>query len=166
MRSSTKIPARCAARICCDSRWVERLFQQCLCVARGHYCNGAGSAAIQAALIRVDSSLDIIDSLFPEIICMRILRPYPKESSPMPPQPQERRSTLLAPRGGFIVPGGRFREIYYWDTYWVVLGLLSVGMRESAMAMCNVLLDQVRGVAACLPCAPYKLGLIMRHSHP
>jgi len=74
---------------------------------------------------------------------MRILRPYPKESSPMPPQPQERRSTLLAPRGGFIVPGGRFREIYYWDTYWVVLGLLSVGMRESAMAMCNVLLDQV-----------------------
>lgn len=24
----------------------------------------------------------------------------------------------------FIVPGGRFREYYYWDTYWIVLGLL------------------------------------------
>lgn len=23
-----------------------------------------------------------------------------------------------------IVPGGRFREFYYWDTYWVILGLL------------------------------------------
>ncbi|MFH4981787.1 hypothetical protein AB6A40_008496 [Gnathostoma spinigerum] len=25
----------------------------------------------------------------------------------------------------FIIPGGRFREYYYWDTYWVVKGLLA-----------------------------------------
>lgn len=24
----------------------------------------------------------------------------------------------------FVVPGGRFREFYYWDTYWIVKGLL------------------------------------------
>lgn len=24
----------------------------------------------------------------------------------------------------FIVPGGRFREFYYWDSYWITLGLL------------------------------------------
>lgn len=23
-----------------------------------------------------------------------------------------------------IVPGGRFREVYYWDTYWIIRGLL------------------------------------------
>lgn len=23
-----------------------------------------------------------------------------------------------------IVPGGRFREFYYWDSYWIVKGLL------------------------------------------
>jgi len=23
-----------------------------------------------------------------------------------------------------IVPGGRFREFYYWDSYWIVKGLI------------------------------------------
>lgn len=23
-----------------------------------------------------------------------------------------------------IVPGGRFREFYYWDSYWIIRGLL------------------------------------------
>ena len=40
------------------------------------------------------------------------------------------RTTLPLPRL-FVVPGSRFREIYYWD-YWVVLGLLAVDMRETA----------------------------------
>ena len=42
------------------------------------------------------------------------------------------RTTLLPCVHGFVVPGGRFREAYYWDTYWVVLGLLSVGMTQTA----------------------------------
>ncbi len=29
---------------------------------------------------------------------------------------------------GFIVPGGRFREFYYWDTYWIVRALLCFDM--------------------------------------
>ena len=32
----------------------------------------------------------------------------------------------------FFVPGQRFRELYYWDTYWVVKGLLVSSMQESA----------------------------------
>ena len=32
----------------------------------------------------------------------------------------------------FFVPGQRFRELYYWDTYWVVRGLLVSGMPQSA----------------------------------
>ena len=42
------------------------------------------------------------------------------------------RTTLLPLPRPFVVPGGRFREIYYWDSYWVVLGLLAVDMRETA----------------------------------
>lgn len=35
----------------------------------------------------------------------------------------------------FIVPGGRFREIYYWDTFWTIQGLLVSGMAETAKGM-------------------------------
>lgn len=34
------------------------------------------------------------------------------------------RSSLLAPSKPFVAPGGRFREPYYWDSYWTVEGLL------------------------------------------
>ena len=31
----------------------------------------------------------------------------------------------------FIVPGGRFREMYYWDSYWTIQGLLVSEMYET-----------------------------------
>lgn len=31
----------------------------------------------------------------------------------------------------FIVPGGRFREFYYWDSYWIVKGLLISHMNQT-----------------------------------
>ena len=31
----------------------------------------------------------------------------------------------------FIIPGGRFRESYYWDSYWVVQGLLLCQMNQT-----------------------------------
>lgn len=34
-----------------------------------------------------------------------------------------------------IVPGGRFREIYYWDSYWIIKGLLVSGMATTAKGM-------------------------------
>lgn len=54
------------------------------------------------------------------------------------------RSTLLPAARGFVVPGGRFREVYYWDTYWVVLGLLAVGMHSTATSVTANLLDTIR----------------------
>lgn len=30
------------------------------------------------------------------------------------------RHTLLPLKHAFIVPGERFREVYYWDSYWVI----------------------------------------------
>ena len=33
-------------------------------------------------------------------------------------------SFLRMPREPFIAPGGRFREVYYWDTYFSIIGML------------------------------------------
>ncbi|MFC4700678.1 alpha,alpha-trehalase TreF [Glaciecola siphonariae] len=35
----------------------------------------------------------------------------------------------------YIVPGGRFREIYYWDSYFTAIGLVQVGKSEVVVAM-------------------------------
>jgi alpha,alpha-trehalase len=33
------------------------------------------------------------------------------------------------------VPGGRFREFYYWDSLWTVEGMLHSGMINSSLNM-------------------------------
>ncbi|XP_045507571.1 trehalase-like isoform X4 [Colias croceus] len=43
----------------------------------------------------------------------------------------------------FIVPGGRFREFYYWDSYWIIKGLLLSEMRSTAKGMVSNFLDVV-----------------------
>ncbi|XP_078323800.1 trehalase-like [Crassostrea virginica] len=47
---------------------------------------------------------------------------------------QDRYSLVYLPHP-FIVPGGRFRETYYWDTYWVIKGLLLCEMTETVKGM-------------------------------
>lgn len=42
-----------------------------------------------------------------------------------------------------IVPGGRFRESYYWDSYWIVQGLLVSDMAKTARGVVNNLLQYV-----------------------
>lgn len=43
----------------------------------------------------------------------------------------------------FVVPGGRFRELYYWDSYWVVNGLLLSEMTDTAHGMIQNFLSLV-----------------------
>ena len=38
-------------------------------------------------------------------------------------QPDNEKSSLISLPFPYIVPGGRFREIYYWDSYFTMLGL-------------------------------------------
>lgn len=40
--------------------------------------------------------------------------------------------SLLYVPNGFIIPGGRFKELYYWDSYWIVQGLLVCDMDKTA----------------------------------
>jgi alpha,alpha-trehalase len=50
-------------------------------------------------------------------------------------------SSLLPLPRPYVVPGGRFREVYYWDSYFTMLGLVASGRRDLAQ-------DMVRDFAA------------------
>lgn len=43
----------------------------------------------------------------------------------------ERHTMLWVPHP-VVIPGARFREVYYWDSYWVVKGLLVSGLTTLA----------------------------------
>ncbi|AKJ96699.1 periplasmic trehalase [Pseudomonas sp. Cab53] len=62
-----------------------------------------------------------IDSLWP--VLSRTYREVPQYSSLLPlPQP-------------YVVPGGRFREMYYWDSYFTMLGLEHSGDKDQVRQM-------------------------------
>ncbi|MFB0908587.1 MAG: alpha,alpha-trehalase TreF [Spirosomataceae bacterium] len=41
------------------------------------------------------------------------------------------RGTLISLRKPYVVPGGRFREVYYWDSYFTMLGLQVAGKTQA-----------------------------------
>jgi len=53
------------------------------------------------------------------------------------------RHSILPRRFPMIVPGGRFRESYYWDTYWIVKGLIACEMQMTSIGVVQNLLDDV-----------------------
>jgi alpha,alpha-trehalase len=80
--------------------------------------------------------------------------PQPAHTAHVAPQPTlrahidalwpllTREDDRAAPRGSllplphpYVVPGGRFREIYYWDSYFTMLGLVDSGRRDLARHM-------------------------------
>jgi alpha,alpha-trehalase len=46
-------------------------------------------------------------------------------------------STTIALPYPYIIPGGRFKEIYYWDSYFTMLGLREHGMWDMIESMVN-----------------------------
>ena len=58
--------------------------------------------------------------------------------------PGETRGTLMQLPEKFVVPGGRFREIFYWDSYFTMLGLQvsrKVGLIENMVRNFACLID-------------------------
>ncbi|KAI9108489.1 hypothetical protein K1719_020680 [Acacia pycnantha] len=49
--------------------------------------------------------------------------------------------TFLPLPASFVIPGSRFREVYYWDSYWIIRGLLASKMYETAKAMVTNLIS-------------------------
>ncbi len=61
-------------------------------------------------------------------------------------QPDDEKSSLIPLPFPYIVPGGRFREIYYWDSYFTMLGLQiskRVDMIQNMVDNFTYLLNQV-----------------------
>lgn len=52
-------------------------------------------------------------------------------------QPEPEKSSLIPLPHPYIVPGGRFREIYYWDSYFTMLGLRVSGKWDMITNMVN-----------------------------
>ena len=86
-------------------------------VAQHFIVPGAGGAADHAAEPAAGLTLSAhIDALWDT------LTRHPEDTPPF--------SSLLPLPKPFVVPGGRFREIYYWDSYFTMLGLLESGRRD------------------------------------
>ncbi len=52
-----------------------------------------------------------------------------------PPLDPVKGSSALALPEPYVVPGGRFREIYYWDSYFTMLGLVEDGRQDLVDSM-------------------------------
>jgi alpha,alpha-trehalase len=46
------------------------------------------------------------------------------------PDSADARSSLIPLPNAYVVPGGRFREVYYWDSYFTMLGLVESGRTD------------------------------------
>ncbi|KAK8854633.1 hypothetical protein IAR55_003372 [Kwoniella newhampshirensis] len=52
-------------------------------------------------------------------------------------------SSLIPLNHTIIVPGGRYREIYYWDSYWILEGLLSSELYDYAWDLLENFMDLI-----------------------
>src|SRR6267154_2602866 len=52
-----------------------------------------------------------------------------------PPDSADARSSLIPIPNPYVVPGGRFREVYYWDSYFTMLGLVQSGRTDLVKSM-------------------------------
>lgn len=83
----------------------------------------------------IDSVIDYIQSLWPK------LEKQPDEPS---------HCSLLPLKHPYIVPGGRFREIYYWDSYFTALGLNNSGRSALVGSMIDNFIE-LQNTLGCIP---------------
>lgn len=63
-----------------------------------------------------------------------------------PAQQADPHSSLIPLPGPYVVPGGRFREVYYWDSYFTMLGLVQDGRLDLVKQMLDNFASLVRTV--------------------
>jgi alpha,alpha-trehalase len=54
-------------------------------------------------------------------------------------------SSLIPLPNAYVVPGGRFREVYYWDSYFTMLGLVESGRTDLVRSMLDNFAHLVAG---------------------
>jgi alpha,alpha-trehalase len=62
------------------------------------------------------------------------------------PDSADARSSLIPLPSPYVVPGGRFREIYYWDTYFTMHGLVAAGRTDLVKNMLDNFAHLIRTV--------------------
>jgi alpha,alpha-trehalase len=62
------------------------------------------------------------------------------------PDAPDARSSLIPLPNAYVVPGGRFREVYYWDSYFTMLGLVESGRTDLVRSMLDNFAHLVRTV--------------------
>lgn len=60
-----------------------------------------------------------------------------------PNNPSGCESSLIPLNHTFVVPGGRFREQYYWDSYWILEGLLTSELYDVANSTLQNFMDEL-----------------------
>ncbi|KAI0053998.1 glycoside hydrolase family 37 protein [Auriscalpium vulgare] len=55
-------------------------------------------------------------------------------------------STLIPLNHTFVVPGGRFREQYYWDSFWIIEGLIQSQLFDIANATLQNFMDELETI--------------------
>jgi alpha,alpha-trehalase len=55
-------------------------------------------------------------------------------------------SSLIPLPNAYVVPGGRFREVYYWDSYFTMLGLVESGRTDLVQGMLDNFAHLIRTV--------------------
>ena len=63
-----------------------------------------------------------------------------------PPDPVGVVSSLVPLPNAYVVPGGRFREVYYWDSYFTMLGLVESGRTDLMRGMLDNFAHLIRTV--------------------
>ncbi len=80
---------------------------------------------------------DIAQVLAPEELAQIELRVLPAEAEQI-----EEHGLLYLPQN-YVVPGGRFNEMYGWDSYFITLGLLHDGEYDLARSMVDLFLYEI-----------------------
>ncbi|HEV3052348.1 MAG TPA: alpha,alpha-trehalase TreF [Longimicrobium sp.] len=62
------------------------------------------------------------------------------------PDAADAQSSLIPLPNAYVVPGGRFREVYYWDSYFTMLGLVRSGRTDLVRSMLDNFAHLVRTV--------------------
>ncbi|KAG8214941.1 glycoside hydrolase family 37 protein [Butyriboletus roseoflavus] len=52
-------------------------------------------------------------------------------------------STFIPLNYTFVIPGGRFREQYYWDSYWIIQGLLKSQLYDTVNGTLQNFMDEI-----------------------
>jgi len=88
---------------------------------RQHFTGPTPKGPVITPAARGEHLLDYVASLWPRL---------QQAASSVPAY-----STLQPLPYPYVVPGGRFREVYYWDSYFTMLGLLKDGQHRLAIDM-------------------------------